>query len=131
MQFSNDGVNYSALEAYATSRAWLLNPGDGLKTVYVRFKDGAGFLYTFTANIIVSAASTTPPIGDVNGDNVVNIKDALKALQINVGLFTATTDEMVRGDVAPLVNGVPKPDGVISIADALLILRRSVGLVTW
>jgi hypothetical protein len=36
---------------------------------------------------------------------------------------------MITGDVAPLLNGVPVPDGEINITDALLILRRVVGLI--
>lgn len=42
MQFSNDGTTWSSWEAYATSKAWTLTSGDGTKTVYVLFKDGAG-----------------------------------------------------------------------------------------
>src|SRR6185369_9604166 len=39
MQFSNDGVNYSAEEPYAATKSWNLTPGDGNKAVYVRFRD--------------------------------------------------------------------------------------------
>jgi len=131
MQFSNDGVNFTPLEAYGTSKAWTLDPGEGLKTVYVRFKDGNSILYTFSANITLSPVAASATSGDLNGDNTVDIRDALQALQISIGLTTATTPELIRGDVAPLVNGVPKPDGVIDIGDALLILRRTLGLVTW
>ena len=45
MRFSNDGVTYTADEPYATTKAWTLASGDGVKTVYVRFTDGAGLLY--------------------------------------------------------------------------------------
>jgi len=31
--------------------------------------------------------------------------------------------------VAPLVNGVPQPDGKLDVGDVLLILRKVVGLV--
>jgi len=47
MQFSNvsAGGPYSDLEPYATTKVgWMLSPGDGTKTVYVRFQDGAGNL---------------------------------------------------------------------------------------
>lgn len=74
---------------------------------------------------------TVVPTGDVTGDAVVDIKDALRLLKIAIGLITPSAEEVVRGDVAPLVNGVPRPDGVIDISDALLTLRRSIGLVTW
>ena len=42
MQFSNDGTTYSSPEWYATPKAWTLTPGDGSKTVWARFRDGAG-----------------------------------------------------------------------------------------
>jgi alpha-tubulin suppressor-like RCC1 family protein len=66
---------------------------------------------------------------DLNGDGKVDVRDALRALQISVGMFSATPAEMMRGDVGPLVNGKPNPNGVIDLADALVILQRSVGLV--
>jgi len=58
------------------------------------------------------------------------LADALRALQITVGIATQTTDDNVL-DVAPLVNGVPAPDGSVDISDADLILRKTVGLVSW
>jgi type II secretory pathway pseudopilin PulG len=39
MQFSNDGVTWSALQPYSTSSIWTLTSGDGVKTVYARFFD--------------------------------------------------------------------------------------------
>ena len=43
MQFSNDNSNWSAWETYTTSKSgWLLAAGDGAKTVYAKYKDGAG-----------------------------------------------------------------------------------------
>jgi FtsP/CotA-like multicopper oxidase with cupredoxin domain len=131
MQFSNDGISFTPLEAYATSKVWTLNPSDGLKTVYVRYTDNNDSGYTFSANVILAAAAAVTPNGDVNGDGLVDIKDALKAMQISIGLTTPTLAELVRGDVAPFKNGIPVPDGVIDIVDVLLILRRAIGLVTW
>ncbi|HQJ07857.1 MAG TPA: PKD domain-containing protein [Deltaproteobacteria bacterium] len=42
MKFSNDGVNWSDEVPYATSQAWVLSENDGVKTVYVNYKDAAG-----------------------------------------------------------------------------------------
>ncbi len=42
MRFSNNGTNWSAWEAYATSKAWTLSTGFGNKTVYAQSKDAAG-----------------------------------------------------------------------------------------
>jgi hypothetical protein len=39
MQFSNDNINWSAPEPYTRNKTWTLLPGDGEKTVYIKFKD--------------------------------------------------------------------------------------------
>jgi predicted outer membrane repeat protein len=77
-------------------------------------------------NVIFSMTAS----GDMNGDGVVDIADALLAMKASVNLMTPTADELKWGDVAPLVNGVPEPDGKIDIEDAMLILRKAAGL-TW
>lgn len=61
----------------------------------------------------------------------VTVRDALRALQIGVGLIEPTAGDMAHGDVAPIVNGKPQPDGKIDVGDAVIILRKSVGLVSW
>jgi hypothetical protein len=132
MQFSNDGLTYSDEEPYATSKAWTLSAGNGTKTVYVRFRDKSlpsGHLYDpVTASIILNTG--LKPDGKITGSATLSIVDALRALQIAVGLITPSGTELAHGDVAPLVNGVPAPDGVIDTRDALVILRASLGLVT-
>jgi len=64
MQFSRDGVNYLAFEPYATTKSMTLLPaGDGVKTVYVRFKDAAGNISDpVSASITVI---TTKPTGTI------------------------------------------------------------------
>jgi len=42
MCFSNDEQNWSSLEPYKQTKQWTLEPGNGLKTVYARFRDGEG-----------------------------------------------------------------------------------------
>jgi fibronectin type 3 domain-containing protein len=42
MRFSNDGQIWSSEVAYAASQQWVLTAGDGMKTVYVNFRDAAG-----------------------------------------------------------------------------------------
>ncbi|TBL71075.1 S-layer homology domain-containing protein [Paenibacillus thalictri] len=53
MQFSNDGVNWSEWEPYATTKAWTLSYGNGTKTVYMKLKDKVGNEMTtpYTATI--------------------------------------------------------------------------------
>lgn len=74
---------------------------------------------------------TTVAGGDLDGDGVITVSDAVMALRMAVGAITPTASDLLHGDVAPLVGGVPAPDGKIDIGDAVVILRRVVGLVMW
>ena len=71
------------------------------------------------------------PSGDVNGDGVVDIKDALIVLQAAVGLIPVTPAIMQQGDVAPVINGIPNPDARIDVIDALEVLRKAVGMISF
>lgn len=42
MRLSNDNRKWTAWEAFAASKQWVLSSGKGTKTVYVQFQDGAG-----------------------------------------------------------------------------------------
>jgi len=64
MQFSNDGVVFSSEEDYATSKSWTLTTGDGLKTVYVKYKDNAGNWSVSISDMII--LDTTPPTGTIS-----------------------------------------------------------------
>ena len=98
----------------------------GTFTITVTATDQASNTATATAEVTVIV-----PDGNLKGTGVVDISDALRALRISTGLIVPTQLDMLRGDVAPMVNGVPQPDNSISIADALLILRKVVGLVSF
>ena len=69
--------------------------------------------------------------GDFNGDGVVDMVDALKALRITAGLDVPTGQDSAHGDVAPLVNGRPQPDGKVDMGDVVVILRKAAGLPSW
>ncbi len=69
MRFSNDGLSWSAWEAYATTRAWNLAPGNGLKTVSAQFRDSASNT-SATANASIQLDTTTPPIVSFLNTNV-------------------------------------------------------------
>ena len=77
----------------------------------------------FTAN--APAASFTYEagymLGDVNGDGSVDTSDALLALRIYVGTYSATDVQRNAADVSK--------DGVIDTTDALLMLRFYVGSI--
>lgn len=77
----------------------------------------------------VDAAGNSTRNGDVDGNGIVDIKDAFKMLRLALGLDATTTPEhKLRGDVAPLLNGVSRPDGVLDVFDVVYILEKSVGL---
>jgi manganese oxidase len=78
-----------------------------------------------------TAITIVTPDGNFKGSGTVDITDALKALRIAVGLNQPTPNDLLHGDVSPLVNGTPVPDGSIGIADALMILRKVVLLVNF
>jgi len=122
------------LEVAGTSYAPVLQGGSfqqgialdhpGAFQITARLTDAAGKVSTVRRNII-----RVPVIlGDLDGDGVVDIRDAAQALRISLGLQQASPQTLAHGDLAPLVNGVPRPDGVIDSGDVLL-LRKIVGLV--
>ena len=86
---------------------------------------------------VVTATFTTAMLGDVNGDNTVNVFDALLTLQYSVGLVEHTSENnakyLATADVAPLdlLTAKPKADGQVNVFDALAILRHAVGLDAW
>jgi hypothetical protein len=98
----------------------------GTSTITVTAIDQTGAVATASADILIVL-----PDGNIKGSGVVDISDALKALRIATGLVVPTQLELLRGDVAPQVNGVPTPDGSIVLADSLLILRKVVGLISF
>lgn len=108
----------------------------GAYTVIARAYDAAGNTADATISLTVNNNAAPAPVsahsGDVNGDGVVNIADALLILQAAVNPVLQTDAIKAAGDVAPLdANGKPKGDGVVNLNDALLLLQRAVGLVQW
>lgn len=60
MQFSNDGISWSAKESYKISKTWTLNSTDGIKKVRARFYDPAGSMYEYSDEILLD--TTAPEI---------------------------------------------------------------------
>jgi hypothetical protein len=111
---------------YTPAAGSVLEPG--LRTLSASFAPTDATNYT-TATGAVNI--NVLPAGNITGSGDATISDALKALQTTVGLYIPTATELARGDVAPLVNGKPVPDGKVDVGDALVILKRVVGLVSW
>jgi hypothetical protein len=98
--------------------------GDNVITVHA--VDAAGNVTTRQGTVRVAT-----PDGSFSGFVAVDLADAVKALKVAVGIINPTAAELLRLDEAPLVNGIPAPDGRIDITDALVILKRTVGLLSF
>jgi len=66
--------------------------------------------------------------GDINGDGSVDIIDVLLATRIAIGNLVPTTNQLLRGDVAPQNAGIPMPNGVIDAGDLVVIQKMAFGL---
>ena len=62
-RFSNDGVSWGGWNEYASSAAWTLVGGEGTRTVYAQYRDGAGNVSNTVSDTIV--IETGPPTGSV------------------------------------------------------------------
>ncbi len=87
-----------------------------------------------------NAPNTGPPItvtvqsshdGDINNDGKVDLADVLLGYKIVNGEITPTADQLSHGDVAPLINGTPTPNGVFDLGDLLVIERKALGDITF
>ena len=59
MRFSSDGVTYGSWVPYAATAPYTLPSGDGSKTVFVEFRNGAGAISPAASHAII--LDTTPP----------------------------------------------------------------------
>ncbi|MCK9417800.1 MAG: hypothetical protein M0R70_00295 [Nitrospirae bacterium] len=110
MRFSNDGVAWSAPEPYATTRDWTLTAGDGRKTVYVMFQDGAGnWSSVFSASIILDARPPTVAVTSPASGLTYNATPLL-SYTVSKGTVIVTVDGAAvnkgSGDqLGPLIDG--------------------------
>jgi len=92
----------------------------------------AGVYRVSVTGIDENSASQTVQRNIIRTSGVSNpftIVDALQALMKTVGVVTLPVDQVLRLDVAPMVNGVSVGDGVVDIEDTIVILRMAVGLL--
>lgn len=69
MRFSGDNASWTSWENIAASKTWILENGDGTKTVYVQYMDASGLTSTYFAKIILD---TTAPTVDAGQNKTVN-----------------------------------------------------------
>ncbi|MSM38711.1 MAG: hypothetical protein GJT30_03695 [Geobacter sp.] len=90
----------------------------GTNTIIIRATDPVGNSTAITKNIIVETTSAA-----------LTIADAMLALQNAVGKVTLSSDQLIRLDVAPIINGVSVPNGKVDTGDAIVILSKVVGKI--
>ena len=127
MQFSTDGITYTTEEPYSTSKLGSLSPGEGMKSIYVKFRDktlnGGNLYQPVVASILYGKKDGFLP-GTTN-----YLASGLKALRFASGIETPSAVDLVHGDIAPYSNGAPKPDGKIDELDVYTIMKIQVGLL--
>jgi hypothetical protein len=122
---SNGGVvtNLSTSLTYTPPAGFV-----GTETFDYTVQSSSGTTFTVTVTIDVQAILAD---GDLTGDGLVDVRDVLRGYKIVLGLVTPDAAEIQRGDVAPLVNGLPASDGVITLGDIVVIQRKVLGNVSF
>lgn len=101
MKFSNDNSSWSAEEAYATTKSWVLPAGDDQKTVYVRYKDNSGnWSQSYSDTIILDA---TAPAISVSPIATPTNKPVTLTITANDN-FTPAAEIKISGNNSPYTN---------------------------
>jgi len=85
--------------------------------------------HTNSSSTVVNVQVIARSDGDINADGNVNAADVLIGTQALMSNISLSADQLLHGDVAPLVNGIPSPDGQFNAGDLLLIQRKALGEV--
>jgi hypothetical protein len=101
----------------------------GSHTITATYSGDANFAASTTLSGVIQEVMADGKLD--GGSGAVVDADALMALRIAAGIDTLTTSYLVHGDVAPLVNGIPNPDGKIEIDDVVVIIRKAANLPSW
>lgn len=139
MAVSNDqGFAVEDFEPFQSLSAWLLQPGDGAKTVYLRLRDEAGNVSdTFEANITLDTeAPVLSSVTLAGGADVVNVGPphtvdvdvvASGATHMQVAADGVLDDEAWVGFAGAFTVDLPTGDGIKPVA---IRLRDEAGNVT-
>lgn len=109
MRITNDGVfDTESWQAYTATKSWILPPGEGTKTVYVRYRDTSNNeSATFTDTIILH---TSPPA---------------------ISLPSVAPTMVAKGDLVHVVVNATDPVGVASVKADLTTDLIKTGSTTW
>jgi len=121
VEFYINGILQYAGNLPPYSFSWETNRvSNGNYTIMAKAYDNAGHA---TQSSAVTVEVNNPLPGSTN----LTIADALLALQIGSGKVMATSEQLTRLDVAPVVQGKSLPDGKVDTGDAIVLLARIVG----
>jgi len=67
--------------------------------------------------------------GDMNDDGDFDAADLVIHERVIMGDISLTPELLAKGDVAPLVNGIPAPDGQLTLGDYVVLQRKVLGLI--
>jgi hypothetical protein len=78
MQFSGNNSDWSAPEPFSATKNWTLSPGDGLKTVWVKFQDNQGswseiYSYSISLDTRLPVTTATPPGGSYETAQLITL----------------------------------------------------------
>jgi len=93
-------------------------------TLSITATDAAG-------NASAKSIAVPVPDGDLDGDGRVTVMDALKVIKLVVSNTPPSANDLLHGDVGPLLNGKRNPNGKLEIVDGILILRKALGQSAW
>ncbi|MBR5943286.1 MAG: dockerin type I repeat-containing protein, partial [Clostridia bacterium] len=106
-------VAYLNGEQYYSGRP-IIKPGEYTLNVINGYDE-------FTTEVHFTVTDSTPAKGDIDGDGLVTVSDALHALRAAAKLIESDKKSFYAGDI--------DGDGEITVIDALVILRASIGLI--
>jgi len=99
MRFSNNGSTWTSPEPYATSKAYTLPTGDGVKTVYVRYKDGEGLWSgSFSDAILLDENGPTGSVAINGGATHTTSPNVTLTLSASDGGGTGVTQMLISND---------------------------------